>query len=849
MIVLFRLLALVALLLGATASSAMATPRDTLRLALQLEPPNLDPTIGAAVATDEVAYATIFEGLVRLAADGTVEPWLATGWTVSADGRRYVFDLRGGVLFHDGSGFSADDVVFSMNRAIAPDSTNAQAQALRAISHVAALAPLRVQIDLAEPDANFLRLLSFGDAVIVSRNAIASLATIPVGTGPFRFVAWQRGDAVTLERFADYWGDAPHLRQLIFRFIADPNAAYAAMRAGDLDIFPNFPAPETLAQLADDPRLKLAIGPTEGEVILAINQRRGPLADIRVRRAIAQAIDRQAVITGAMYGYGIPIGSHFPPQDPDYIDLTGRYPHDVVAARRLLAEAGYPEGIDLTLKLPPPAYARRGGEIVAAQLGQAGIRITIRNVEWATWLDEVYKRHDFDLTLINHAEPFDYAIYGRRDYYFGYEDVGFRALLDGLKQADVATDRHRILGEIQRKLADDVVNAYLFQFPHLGVQDRALADIWLNSPNQALDFNTAHFNGPADADMAATGIGSTLGAFLWPLVWLGLACLLLRGFITFGPAYLLGRLAVLAATLLAASLVIFLLVQVAPGDPAAFMMGLNASPEAVAALHRELGLEGHAATRYLAWIGGLLQGDFGLSYTYRVPVAELIGERLPVSVPLALLATLLSLLIGVPVGILAATQQGGWLDGLLCWSMRFGLAMPSFWLAILLVLGLALGLGWLPAGGFPGWGAGVPDALAALALPVLALAVPQGAILARITRASLIAVMGRDFIRTARAKGLSQASAIRRHALPNALGPVLTVLGLQVPFLLAGGAIIENVFYLPGLGRLVLQAIAQRDLIVVQSVVVLLVGFTVLASLLVDMVSCLIDPRLRERRL
>jgi ABC-type dipeptide/oligopeptide/nickel transport system permease component len=310
----------------------------------------------------------------------------------------------------------------------------------------------------------------------------------------------------------------------------------------------------------------------------------------------------------------------------------------------------------------------------------------------------------------------------------------------------------------------------------------------------------------------------------------------------------LARLSVLAGTLLGASILIFALVQVVPGDPAAFMMGLNASPKAIAALHRELGLTGSIPARYLDWVGGLLRGDFGISYTYRVPVADLIGERLALSLPLALLASLLSVIIGLPAGYLAAVRQGGWLDIALSWTMRVGIAMPGFWLAILLVLVFALGLSWFAAGGFPGWGAGAGPALSALVLPILALALPQAAILARVTRGSLIETMHKDFVRTARAKGLSRAHAIRRHALPNALGPVLTVLGLQVPFLLAGGAIVENVFYLPGLGRLVLQAIAQRDLIVVQSVVVLLVGFTVIASLLVDMAQALVDPRLRDRR-
>ena len=838
-----RLLAvLVMLLLPVT---AQAVGRDTLRVGLQLEPPSLDPTSGAATAIDDVVYATIFEGLTRIAADGSIQPWLASGWTLSEDGRAYLFDLRPGVRFHNGSLLTADDVVFSLSRAIGPATSNAQAAALRAIKAVTATGPLQVRIELAERDSAFTRLLSLGDAVIVSRSAADALATNPVGTGPFRLVDWRRGDAVTLERFDAYWGRPAQLSRLIFRFIADPNAAYAAMRAGDLDLFPDFPAPEVLAPLAADPRLKLVITPSEGEVILAINQRNGPLSDIRVRRAIAMALDRQAIIDGSMYGYGTPIGSHVPPHSPDYVDLTGIAPHDPAAARALLTEAGYAGGLDLTLKLPPPAYARRGGEIVAAQLAAIGIRARIINVEWAGWLDEVYSRHDFDLTIVDHAEPFDYEIYGRSGYYFGYESLDTRALLADLKAAPDAGTRHRILGDVQRRLADDAVNGFLYQFPHLGVQDRDLADLWLNSPNQLLDYGAAHFVSGASAGVGpvAATVGSGVGRWL---PWVVVLVLLVAAVSSFGVRYVGARLLTLVGTLAGASLLIFALAQVVPGDPAAFMMGLNASPEAIANLHRELGLQGSIPTRYLKWVVGLIQGDFGISYTYRVSVADLIADRMGLSLPLALLATLVSIIIGVPAGYAAAVRQGGWLDAILSWTMRVGIAVPGFWLAILLVLGFALGLGWFAAGGFPGWGTGVGEALSALTLPVLALAVPQAAILARVTRGSLIETLHKDFVRTARAKGLSRAQAVRRHALPNALGPLLTVLGLQVPFLLAGGAIVENVFYLPGLGRLVLQAIAQRDLIVVQSVVVVLVGVTVFASLLVDMAHALIDPRLRD---
>ncbi|MES2057177.1 MAG: ABC transporter substrate-binding protein [Pseudomonadota bacterium] len=837
--------ALLALLLLMGPFQAVSA-RDRLTVALQLEPPNLDPTSGAAVAVDEIVYATIFEGLVRARTDGSMVPLLATRWTVSADGLTYIFTLRPNVRFQDGRPMTSADVVFSLRRAIAPGSSNAQAQALSVMSDIRALDPLTVRITLGHADSGFLALLSLGDSVIVSPRSAGALATAPVGTGPFGFAGWRRGDAVRLVRNPHYWGTSARLAEVTFRFIVDPTAAYAAVKAHDVDIFPDFPAPETLAQLRADPSLKLAIGPTEGEVILALNQRSGPLANLLVRRAISMAIDRRAIIDGAMFGYGVPIGSHFPPQSLDYVDLTGRYPHDVAAARALLARAGYADGIALTLKLPPPSYARRSGEIVAAQLRAAGIRVTIQNLEWAQWLDQVFGRHQFDMTIVNHAEPFDYDIYGRTGYYFGYESPAYRALLEALKRTEDPAGRHRLFGDIQRKLADDAVNGFLFEFPRLGVQDATLGDIWVNTPNQGLDYATAHF-GDGAADGPAGGGVSRHGGRAWPFLVAVLAIVLLvAAGRAFGLRYLAARFGIFVGTLLAATLIIFVLVQIVPGDPAAFMMGLNASPQAIAALHADLGLDGSAMTRYLRWVTGLLQGNFGISYTYRVPVAELLSDRLAVSLPLALLATGLSILFGIPAGYAGARRTGRALDTALTWIARLGIAVPSFWLAILLVLVFSVTLRWVAAGGFPGWDGGFWPALGALVLPAIALALPQAAILARVMREALIGTMNEDYVRTARAKGLSRDAALRRHALPNALGPVLTVLGLQVPFLLAGSAIIENVFFLPGLGRLVLQAIAQRDLIVVQAVVMLLVAITVAASFMVDMIRAWLDPRLRD---
>ncbi len=311
--------------------------------------------------------------------------------------------------------------------------------------------------------------------------------------------------------------------------------------------------------------------------------------------------------------------------------------------------------------------------------------------------------------------------------------------------------------------------------------------------------------------------------------------------------YLIKRLVSLTLSLLAASLVIFFVIEVVPGDPAAFMLGLNAQPDTVAALRESLGLNTSAPVRYWQWITGLLQGEFGISYTYRVPVSDLIADRFWISMPLAVYALILSTAIAFPVGVIAAARRNSPADVSIMGVTQLGIAVPNFWFAMLLVLLFAVSLRWFSAGGFPGWEAGFFAGMKALTLPAIALALPQASILARVMRSSLLDTLGEDFVRTARAKGLTQRQALWRHALRNAMIPVLTILGLQFSFLLAGAIIIENVFFLPGLGRLVFQGITQRDLIVVKSVIFLLVFAVILVTFLVDMAYAAVDPRLRRR--
>jgi peptide/nickel transport system substrate-binding protein len=459
-----------------------------------LEPPHLDPTAGAAAAIDEVVYANIFEGLTRIDRNGAVLPALAESWEVSEDGKRYSFKLREGVTFHDGSSFEASDVVFALERARAEDSVNAQKALFEPIDNIEAVGDDGVVITLKRPSGNFLFNMGWGDAVIVAPETAGANKSSPVGTGPFKFRRWVKGDRVELERYDDYWGTPVQLSEATFKFIPDPAAAAAAMLAGDIDAFANFPAPEILAQFEADPRFDVVIGTTEGETILSTNNARAPFDDIRVRQAIAHTLDRGAVIDGAMFGYGTPIGSHFAPHHPAYIDLTGHSPHDLEKARALLAEAGYAEGFDATLKLPPPSYARRGGEIIAAQLAEIGIRLEIIPMEWAQWLEQVFRARDYDLTIVSHTEPMDIGIYARDDYYFDYDSPAFKEIMTKLTAAVTQEERYALMGEAQRKLAEDAVNGFIFQLAKHGVWDAKLKGLWENSPVQANDLTAVEWS-------------------------------------------------------------------------------------------------------------------------------------------------------------------------------------------------------------------------------------------------------------------------------------------------------------------------------------------------------------------
>jgi peptide/nickel transport system substrate-binding protein len=464
--------------------AAAQAKKDSVVLGMVLEPaPGLDPTVAAAAAIGEVVHMSVLEGLTKINMDGKITPLLAESWTIDPDGKVYTFKLRKGVKFHDGEPFTSADVKFSFERAKAPGSTNKAKKAVfDNISHIDTPDPSTVIVVLGNADGNFLFRMGENTAVVLSPKSAPTEATHPVGTGPYKFDTWAKGSSITLVK-NDAYRDAAKvpMKKVTFRFINDPAAQVAALLAGDIDGMPRYGALESLKQFQGDPRFTVTVGGTEGKTIMTINNKKKPFDDVRVRRALAAAIDRKAIIDGAQEGFGVPIGSHMVPSDAGYVDLTGVNPYDPEKAKALLKEAGVQTPLNVTLTLPPPAYARKGGEIIASQLAKVGVVAKIENVEWAQWLSGAFKGN-FDLTVISHVEPLDFDRYADPSYYYGYDSKAYKDLYAAYNTTTDSKTRMKILGDIQRQLANDSVNAYLFQLPQFAVGNKHLKGMWSSSP-------------------------------------------------------------------------------------------------------------------------------------------------------------------------------------------------------------------------------------------------------------------------------------------------------------------------------------------------------------------------------
>jgi peptide/nickel transport system substrate-binding protein len=468
--------------LAAPLSAVAQAKKDAVVLAMTLEPPGLDPTAGAASAIAEVVQYNVFETLTKINPDGTVSPLLASGWTISPDQRTYTFKLRPNVKFQNGESFSSSNVKFSFERAADAKSTNKDKAVFQAIEKIEAPDELTVVITLAQPNADFLFLIGQATAIVIEPRSMLTNATQPVGTGPYKLQSWVKGSSLTLAKW-DGFRDAAKVRmnRVTFRFISDSAAQIAALMSGDVDAFPRV-TPRSVAQFKNDARFSVLTGQSRAKTILAINNKKKPLDDVRVRRAIAMAIDRKAVIEGAADGYGVPIGSHYTPGSPGYVDTTGINPFDPDKARALLKEAGVATPLELSLKLPPTPYARQGGEVIAAQLAKIGITAKIENVEWAQWLSGVYTNKNYDLTIIAHVEPLDLGNFAKPGYYWGYESAKFNELYKKINAAAKPDERNRLLGDAQKLIATDSVSAFLYAPQWVSVANAKLKGLWKDMP-------------------------------------------------------------------------------------------------------------------------------------------------------------------------------------------------------------------------------------------------------------------------------------------------------------------------------------------------------------------------------
>ena len=484
------------LLATGSAAVALASPfaalaqnrKDAIVLGMTLEPTGLDPTTSAAVSISEVTLYNIYETLTKINENGSVTPLLAESWDVSPDLKTYTFRLRKGVKFQNGEPFNAQAVKFSFERAGSDKSTNKDKRTFASIG-VQVIDDYTVVLLTKEIDPDFPFALGQATAIIVEPKSADTNAAKPIGTGPYKLDAYNKGASLVLGKWPEYRNPGQaKIAKVTFRFISDAAAQAASLMAGDVDVFPRA-GTRIVAQFKNNPQFQVILAGSRAKTILAINNAKKPLDDVRVRRAILAAIDRKAIIEGAADGFGTPIGSHYVPGAAGFVDTTAVNPFDIEKAKKLLADAGVKLPLELTLTLPPPPYARQGGEMIVAQLSKIGIAVKVQNVEWAQWLSGTYGAKNYDLSLISHVEPFDLGNYAKPDYYWGYQSKPFVALYDKIKNTSNAAERAKLLGDAQKMLADDAANGFLYQPQFPTIAKKNVKGLWKELPIFANDLS------------------------------------------------------------------------------------------------------------------------------------------------------------------------------------------------------------------------------------------------------------------------------------------------------------------------------------------------------------------------
>ena len=484
------ILTVLAAVLALSLSSAVAHAQGKLVVQSQTEPPGLDMTATPATATSGIVFYNVQEGLLKVDRHGKLAPSLAERWH-TADNRNYTFFLKKGVRFHNGRELKAADVKFVFERALNPETKHPYTKDYEAIGDIIVKDDYTVTFALKSVNANFLQNVARSGAAIYPREAVDSLKSHPIGTGPFRFEEWVRGDRIVLVKNADYHVKGlPKLDRVTFRFVTDPNAVLAALKAGDVDASLFGLGPEHVQDLAKDPRFTVITGDTTNDVVLAMNNSRKPYSDVRVRRALTYGINKGDVLKGAMFGMGKILGTNVDPLNPYYVDMSKAMPYDPAQAKKLLTEAGYPNGFDTLLKVSPQYdYTVRSGQIVADNLKKIGVNVKIEQIEWGQWIARVFREADYDLTIIGHAEAWDIKNYANAKYYFRYDSPKFQALF---AKSEVTVDdkaRRDIYVDMQKLLVEDAPVVWLFMHPRLAVTKKGLQGLWKDLPASANDLS------------------------------------------------------------------------------------------------------------------------------------------------------------------------------------------------------------------------------------------------------------------------------------------------------------------------------------------------------------------------
>ena len=471
---------------GASASKLSVKPDATITIGFTLEPISLDISGVAGAAIPQVLLNNVYEGLLKIENSGLIVPGLAQSYTTSQNGLVYTFKLAK-AKFHSGSAVTSADVIWSFNRVLDPASTAVlptQKKQFATVASITAPNASTVVITLKERDNNFLFNLTQRGGVIFKAGS-TDLATKANGTGPFTFGVWNRGSSITLQRNIAYRGTKALAKTVVFRYILDATALSNAILSGQIDIMSTVQKPELLSAFKGRKDLKIYSGTTNGEVTLGMNNSKAPFNNLKVRQAIRHAINKKALIKTAWAGYGLEIGSFVPPTDPWYVDLSKEYPYDVKLAKDLLKKAGYPNGFSMTLDVPPVPYALASQEFLVASLAKVGIKATIKPVAFGEWLDRIFSKANYDMTIIAHVERGDMSIYANPGYYFRYNSAAYQALIKRARTARTPVAQAAALMKAAKLLSDDAASDWLWLLPNLQVAKKTITGFPVNAVGDA----------------------------------------------------------------------------------------------------------------------------------------------------------------------------------------------------------------------------------------------------------------------------------------------------------------------------------------------------------------------------